>query len=282
MKEDSLFAKEEEALANAEALISNSESVDLGLLTKEFANLTNDFKRLLRQTRRLTRVADRHQNRLQTRSTKLDKELGRHVGQEIKEEILRGYGREEQVRNQYLTILFIDIRGFTTFAEMLQPDAVIRFLKSYYEYSLGIVHRHKGFVKSFMGDGVMLVFGYNQAEHVSNDAVDCALEIIGRLPEFNKEHGTDIRLGIGMHSGPTAAGNIGTSDRTEFAVIGNTVNTASRIESETKRVALPLLFSGSVKDLLRNYHREPQYVDTLSLRGQEGSVDLFTIKELVT
>lgn len=279
MKEDSLFSKEERILQRAETILDRP-SPSAEELTREFTSLVRGYKRLIRLTRNLTRVSDRYQHRLQAKSTNLDQELARHVGVEIKEEILRGSGREEQIRNQYLTILFVDIRGFTTFAERRRPDEVIRFLKSYYEYSLDIVHRHKGFVKSFMGDGVMLVFGYNQEDHSANGAIDCALEILDRLPEFNAEHETDLQVGIGIHSGPTAAGNIGTRDRTEFAVIGNTVNTASRIESETKKAGTPLLFSGSVKDQLCNYTRDPLYVSTIALRGQQGWVDLFTFAGL--
>ena len=280
MNNDSLFSKEERILESAQEILRNPEAHSPEELVRAFSNLARGYKRLLRLTKNLTRVSDRHQHRLQTKSTNLDMELGRHVGQEIKAEILKGSGREEQIRNQYLTILFVDIRGFTTFSERRRPDEVIRFLKSYYEYLLDIVHRHRGFVKSFMGDGVMLVFGYNQDDHISNEPLNCAFEILDRLSEFNDQHGTSVNVGIGMHSGPTGAGNIGTLDRTEFAVIGNTVNMASRIESETKKANLPLLFSGSVKDLLRNFHKEPVYVNTIALRGQEEWVDLFTFDGL--
>ncbi len=278
MKEDDLFAKEERILSRAEAALERQAGSDE--LIREFGSLVRGYRRLMRMTRNLTRVSDRYQHRLQAKSTNLDQELGRHVGIEIKEDILRGSGREDQIRNQNLTILFIDIRGFTSFAEQRPPDEVIRFLKSYYEYSLDIVHRHKGFVKSFMGDGVMLIFGYNQENHGANGALDCALEILDRLPEFNREHGTAIQVGIGIHSGPTAVGNIGTRDRTEFAVIGNTVNTASRIESETKIVGTPLLFSGSVVEQLVDYPRTPVFVRNFALRGQLGWIDLFTFDGL--
>lgn len=280
MKEDSLFSKEEGILENAQDLLSNPETFRPEELTQGFSNLVQSYKRLLRLTKSLTRVSDRTQNRLQTKSTTLDQELSRHVGKEIKAEILKSSGREEQIRNQNLTIFFVDIRNFTSFSERRQPDEVIYFLKSYYEYLLDIVHRHQGFVKSFMGDGVMLVFGYNQNDHTSNQPLNCAFEILERLPEFNLQSETSIRVGIGMHSGPTGAGNIGTRDRTEFAVIGNTVNMASRIESETKKAKVPLLFSGSVKNLLRDFHKEPIYVSTISLRGQDEMVDLYTIDGL--
>jgi len=279
-KGPSLFAKEEGILNKAQAVVGEPSSVSPAQLREEYGSLTRHYKRLLRLTKNLTRVSDRHQHRLHTTSTTLDAELGRHVGHEIKEEILKGFGKTEQIRNQYLTIIFIDIRGFTSFSEQIRPDEVIYFLKNYYEYSLDIVHRHKGFVKAFMGDGVMLVFGYNQADHTSNDAVNCALEILDRLPEFNRKAQSNVQIGIGIHSGPTAAGNIGTMDRTEFAVIGNTVNMASRIEAETKKVKIPLLFSGAVKDLLRAYPREPQFVKNITLRGQKDTVDLFTFDGL--
>ena len=275
----SLFSKEELILAEA---LRELDGWDGNQATNKasFKALLKGYKRLLRVTKNLTRVGDRYQNKLHTASTELDAELGRHVGLEIKEEILKGSGKTNLIRIQNLTISFIDIRGFTTFAERLPPEDVIAFLKSYYEYSLEIVHKYHGFVKSFMGDGVMLVFGYNQRRHTSDEAIACSLEILERLPEFNQKQNTQIELGIGLHSGPTAAGNIGTRDRTEFAVIGNTVNMASRIESETKQAQTPLLFSGSVKDSLTHFPKPPSLVKTIALRGQRGQVDLFTFDGL--
>lgn len=282
MSNDTLFSKEEEILQRSKDILNEPFAKTHDELVREFSALSKSYKRLLRQAKNLTKVSDRHQHRLYTTSATLDKELGRHVGQEIKEEILKGTGNDGSIRNQYLTILFLDIRGFTNFSEKRSPDDVIRFLKSYYEYTLEIVHRHGGFVKSFMGDGVMLVFGYNQKPHTSNAAINCALEILSNLSEFNEQHNTDITVGIGIHSGPTAAGNIGTAARTEFAVIGNTVNTASRIESQTKKARKPLLFSGAVKDCLQKYPHSPVYVETINLRGKEDKIDLYTFDAFIS
>lgn len=282
MSNDKLFEKEETILQRSKDILKEPFARTHDEIVREFSALSKSYKRLLRQAKNLTKVSDRHQHRLYTTSATLDKELGRHVGQEIKEEILKGTGNDGSIRNQYLTILFLDIRGFTAFSEARQPDEVIRFLKNYYEYTLDIVHRHGGFVKSFMGDGVMLVFGYNQEPHTSNAAVNCALEILSRLGEFNRTQGSDIQVGIGIHSGPTAAGNIGTAARTEFAVIGNTVNTASRIETQTKKARKALLFSGAVKDCLQKYPQKPVYVETIHLRGKAEVVDLYTFEDLVS
>ncbi|MDJ0840838.1 MAG: adenylate/guanylate cyclase domain-containing protein [Acidobacteriota bacterium] len=274
-----LFAKERNVLKRAEAFL-NAEQHDLQDALVELKTLTRDYKRLLRQTRNLTRVSDRSQHKLHTLGNELDYQLGRHVGKEIKDDIMRGWGTTE-VRSQYLTVIFVDIRGFTSFAENRKPAEVIAFLKAYYEYSLEIVHKYGGLVKSFMGDGVMLVFGYNQDDHTSDNAIRCSLEILERLPEFNKSQGTNLRLGIGLHSGPAAVGTIGTRERSEFAVIGNTVNMASRIESETKYNKVPLLFTNEVREILRESPREPVFIKTITLRGQVGTVDLYSLEGLV-
>jgi len=271
-----LFDKEERILERARQFL-DAPSARLDDALDELGRLTKDYKRLLRLTRNLTRVSDRSQHKLHTTSTELDAELGRQVGKEIKDDLLRGAAKGAPTLRD-LTVAFVDIRNFTTFAEQLPPDQVISFLKAYYEYSLEIVHNHGGLVKSFMGDGVMLVFGYNQTDHRSDQAIACAVEILERLPEFNRRQNASVRLGIGLHSGPTAVGLIGSADRYEFAVIGNTVNMASRIESETKIREIPLLFSGQVLDILDQSPRPAEFVASLTLRGQRGVVDLYTLE----
>jgi len=272
---DDLFAKEEGILARARDFLASTQP-DPGEALAELKRLTGDYKRLLRLTRNLTRVSDRSQHKLHTTSTELDAELERQVGKEIKDDILRGASKQG-TRLQNLTVAFADIRNFTSFAETLPPEDVIAFLKAYYNYSLEIVHQHGGLVKSFMGDGVMLVFGYNQTEHRSDAAIACAVEILDRLDELNRSMGSDVSLGIGLHSGPAAIGMIGSPERYELAVIGNTVNMASRIESETKRQKVPLLFSRQVLDILVESPRQPSLCATLTLRGQREPVDLYTL-----
>lgn len=274
------FTRELGVLEHTEAVIGSATGADPETLSRELALLAGEYRRLLRHLRHVTRISDRSQGRLQATSSRLDAELGRQVGQEIKEELLHGQGRGEGTKQQHLTIMFSDLRGFTTLAEQLTPDQVIRFLKSYYELSLDIVHRHGGFVKSFMGDGVMVVFGYNQIEHTSDEALACSLELLDRLGDFNAAQGTSIQVGVGLHSGPTAAGHIGNQDRSEFAVIGTTVNLASRIEAATKHYLVPLLFSREVLEILEAPPRPVRLVDTTSLRGQKGQVELYTFEGL--
>lgn len=274
-----LFAKERAILEQAQATLSDTPSPDA--LQEQLQTLTRSYRKLLRQTERLTRISDRRQNKYYTVSNTLDSHLGRHVGEAIKEEILRAPAELETIHKRQLVIAFIDVRGFSTFSEGLSPDAVITFLKSYYDYSLRFVHRHGGLVKCFMGDGVMLVFGFRHPETAADRALHCAAELLEELPSFRESVGLPVRVGIGLHHGETAVGTIGTDERAELAIIGNTVNMAARIESETKNQGVPLLFSQAFRDQLK----EPWPLDhrgEILLRGLRKPTALFTLKGPIT
>ena len=139
------------------------------------------------------------------------------------------------------TALFTDLRGFTTFAEKRPPDEVIEVLNRYLGEMSDAVLDHGGTLVAYMGDGLMAVFG---APVESEDHADRALRAAGemlreRLPRFNEWlHSSGDRkrfaMGVGVCSGPMMSGNVGSERRLEYAAIGDTVNTASRLESLTK------------------------------------------------
>ena len=276
-----LFQREESVLARAQAVLDEPGTDDPAILREEMALLAKGYRKLLRQTERLTRISDRRQNKYYRVSNDLEFHLERHVGEAIKDEILKAPLSVERVRMRELVVAFLDIRGFSSFAESLEPDQVIHFLKSYYEYSLAIVHEHGGLVKCFMGDGVMLVFGFRHPETASDRALACARQLIEHLPRFRERCGWPIQVGIGLHHGPTAVGTIGTDKRAELAVIGSTVNIASRIESMTKQLKLPVLFSESFKNHLKNTEEEIVQAAEVTLRGLTKSSRLYTFEDLL-
>lgn len=272
-----LFAKERTTLAQAQDALADE--LDADQLKQRLQQITRGYAKLLRQTERLTRISDRRQNKYYSVSNELDFHLGRHVGEAIKEEILRAPAEVETIHKRSLVIAFIDVRGFSTFSENLSPDAVITFLKNYYDYSLRIVHRHGGLVKCFMGDGVMLVFGFRRPETAADRALRCGAELLEHLPAFREEVGLPVHIGIGLHHGETAVGTIGTDKRAELAIIGNTVNIAARIESETKKQKVPLLFSLAFRDQLKETW--PLHaLGAVPLRGITTPTPLFTLAHL--
>ncbi len=136
------------------------------------------------------------------------------------------------------TVLFSDVRGFTAASEKMEPRQVVDLLNRYFERMVEVVFRNGGTVDKFIGDAIMAVWGVPQPKgNHALGAVRAALEMQRSLVEFNLEQRAqglpEVGMGIGIHTGQVVAGNIGSSRRMEFTVIGDTVNTASRIESST-------------------------------------------------
>ena len=173
--------------------------------------------------------------------------LGRYVGPSVSEVILAGQielgGEEREV-----TLLFSDVRGFTAMAESMKPPEVVRVLNAYFEQMVESVFQHHGMLDKFIGDGLMAVFGAPRdvADHALC-AVRCALDMRQRLIAVNatlREAGlSELNIGIGLHTGTVVVGNIGSTKRTEYTAIGDNVNLAARLESQTKEQGVDILMS---------------------------------------
>lgn len=155
-----------------------------------------------------------------------------------------------------VTVMFCDIRGFTTLSEKMAPEKIVALLNEYFTGLEKCVACHGGVINKYIGDAIMVLFGapIPSATHAS-DALAAALEMRETLSGMNKSWTSrglpEIRFGIGIHSGPVLAGNIGAANRMEYTVIGDTVNTASRIEGLCKTCQKDLLLSQSAADLIQ-------------------------------
>jgi class 3 adenylate cyclase len=182
--------------------------------------------------------------------------LGVHVGHKVAEQILArdpGLGGTEQE----ISVMFVDIRSFTARAANLKPDEAVNLLNQFLHAMVEVVEgEHGGMINKFLGDGFMALFGVDSDEYNHADkalAAGCDLE--RRVERLNLDLATrgeePIRIGIGINSGRAIVGSIGSSERMEFTVIGNTVNVASRIEALNKTVNTTLLISKATRDALR-------------------------------
>ncbi|WP_020533494.1 adenylate/guanylate cyclase domain-containing protein [Flexithrix dorotheae] len=156
---------------------------------------------------------------------------------------------EGEVRN--ISVLFCDIRGFTSMSEEMQPKHVVSFLNSYYAMMTEVVKKHNGVVNQFVGDEIFAGFGAPVAyPNNEENAVFCALEMLEKLNEINEAHREYLKIpvsvGIGINSGEVVAGNLGSEDKIEYSVTGDTVNTGKRIEMLTKELPNSILMSESV------------------------------------
>jgi adenylate cyclase len=171
-----------------------------------------------------------------------------YVSHQVMESILKS-GDEIQLSGdrRRITVLFCDIRGFSTMSEKLPPEKVVQLLNDYFESMVEVVFRNNGTLDKFIGDGMMVLFGAPeddpyQEEHAIRTAIEMQSEL-QRLAEKWKAEGVTIRSGVGINSGPAVVGNIGSSRRMDYTAIGDTVNLASRLESATKDIGVGILVS---------------------------------------
>lgn len=154
-----------------------------------------------------------------------------------------------------LTILFVDIRGFTSLSERLTSREVVEILNIYHAHMVEVVFRHGGTLDKYLGDGLIAYFNapVGQPDHAIR-AVSCALDMRKELREVNawlEERGRDpIGIGIGVHTGSAVVGDIGAPHRREFTAIGSAVNIASRLEGMTKEVGRPIVVSEETAKLV--------------------------------
>ncbi|MBS4062354.1 MAG: hypothetical protein KG029_18305 [Bacteroidetes bacterium] len=182
---------------------------------------------------------------------------------------------------KHMTILFVDIRSFTTISEKLSPKENFDFLNDYLGYMEPVIRAHNGFIDKFIGDSIMALFG-DKAE----DAIDAALEMHERLKEFNlmlKQVGRPpIDTGAGIHTGNLMLGVVGGEGRMETTVISDSVNLASRLEGLTRNYDAFLIVSESTLELVGNKNcYAHKYLDEVKVKGRTGAVKVYAITEKI-
>ena len=174
--------------------------------------------------------------------------FGRHTAPEVVEELLRHEGADLPSRRTYACIMFLDLRGFTTFSERASPEEVVAYLNALFGFMTDEVMSRRGILHQFLGDGFMAIFGAPVSH--GNDcrsAVEASLAIL-REVDARVEAGTlpPTRLGIGLHAGEVVAGTVGSNVHKEYQVTGDAVNAAARVEQLNKAFGSRLLVSEEV------------------------------------
>jgi adenylate cyclase len=179
------------------------------------------------------------------------------------------------------SVMFSDIRGFTTLAESQPPEETIELLNTYYTLMFDAIAGHGGIVSHMAGDGLMAIFGapLPLPDHC-DAAVRAALEMIEMMGLFNVERRSagkpEIRIGIGIASGEMVAGYTGTNDRATYTCIGDTVNLASRLEAHTKVAERVILIDAVTRAGLRDSVGSDA-LGPVMVRGKTQAVDVFAI-----
>ncbi|MFT6580400.1 MAG: adenylate cyclase [Alphaproteobacteria bacterium] len=195
-------------------------------------------------------VASRTQQFVENRATaeRSRSNLARYFSPNMVDEISQSGGLDRTPQEQDIAILFTDIIGFTAICEVEPPGRVVEILRAYHDLLSSAVFRHNGTLDKYMGDGLMATFGTpRRGMHDATDALRCALELVENLTEWNEKRAHRgyplIHVGVGLHFGTAVMGDIGDERHVEFAVIGDSVNVASRVEHLTRSLDASLVVS---------------------------------------
>ncbi len=177
--------------------------------------------------------------------------LARYFSPSLVDELSRQQNALDQDTVQDTAVMFLDIRGFTAFAEQLPPETTLELLRSFHRRMSQEVFAHSGTLDKYIGDGLMATFGVpRKGPTDATNSILCALAMRESMKEWNairdQQGWQPIDIGLGIHYGPVVMGNIGSEERMEFAVIGDTVNVASRIEHLSRELETEIVLSDDV------------------------------------
>lgn len=213
--------------------------------------------------------------------------FSKFVPEEIIEDLLNNYDTPNENANnekRKVAVMICDIRNFTTISEINQPENVVSFLNGYFTQMVEIIRRHGGAIDKFIGDAIMALFGA-PISYVDNAqrAVDAALEMNRTLAEIDTSlltfpSGMNLDIGIGIHQGEMIVGNIGCNDKTDYTVIGDSVNLTSRIEGLTKSYGARIMISQAIYDEISD-EMNCLLLDKVRVKGKNLGVQVYRVDE---
>jgi adenylate cyclase len=222
----------------------------LGQLEKGFKTLDFRLQRALKDKNTLSTLLSRTSEDLEKSSEFIQKMFGRYLSTEVMHSLLDDFSALELGgERREVTIMMTDLRGFTALSERLNPEQVVQLLNSYFDVVVDVIFQYHGTINEISGDSLLVVFGApKEMPDRAKRAIACAIEMQNAMAKVNEQNRTqglpELEMGIGLNETEVIVGNIGSSKRSKYAVVGSGVNMTSRIESYT--VGGQILISESV------------------------------------
>ena len=217
---------------------------------------------------------------------KIKQAMGKYISQDVMKSVVSNIDDLKLGgKRAVVTVLFSDIRGFTSLSEKLPADEVSNILNEYFSEMEPIITKYNGVINKFIGDAIMALFGepIKDEKHPQN-AVMCAYEMLKKVEYLREkwlfEGKPKIEIGIGINTGEVFIGNIGTESRMEYTVIGDTVNLASRIESYNKVYKTNLLVSSSTYSYISSI-ADVIKISEVQIRGKSKKIDIYEVLRLI-
>lgn len=210
----------------------------------------------------------------------------KYVPQPVIEKALQGTAETIfDGEQRYVTVVFCDIRGFTNFSDSVPPKDVVSLLNEYYSIMTNVINKFNGSVIQYVGDEIFAAFGAPVATEMCEEkAVRCAIEMRKQLEVLNRKYkekfNWEVRVGIGINSGEVIAGNLGSDDKMNYAITGDTVNTGKRIESITKDEPNRILVSESVYVKIKDKF-VCESLPEIELKGKRNKINVYEILDVI-
>ncbi len=212
----------------------------------------------------------------------IDNLFGQFVSTEVKDKII-SEKKDIIGERKHVIVLFSDIRSFSTYSEGKDPEQIVQQLNEYFDKMVNCIMKHGGTVDKFIGDAIMAVFGgLLGLEKPCDSAFKAALDMRKELAELNKRwqaQGLPVfQNGVGLHYGEVLEGTIGSKDRKQFTVIGDTVNTAARLESATKQLKKNIVLSETVFEQLSDeLSNDCESLGNIQVKGKSEQIMIFGV-----
>lgn len=203
--------------------------------------------------------------------------FSKYVHKDVLNELLKS-GKEVTLggEKRRISILFSDIRGFTTFSEKMTPTELTTLLNDYLSAMSPIILNNKGTIDKYIGDAIMAFWNaplYTK-EHETY-AVLSAVLMQNKLKEFNKEKNADLAMGVGVHVGDVVVGNVGSSERINYTILGDTVNTTSRLEGLTKKYGVGIIATEEIKNCVKDKRIAFRKLDVITVKGKSEATTIY-------
>lgn len=175
-----------------------------------------------------------------------------------------------------ISILFSDLRGFTTFSETMSPGELTKLLNDYLSAMSPIILDNKGTIDKYIGDAIMAFWNapLDIKDH-ENKTVFSALSMQQELARFNKEHATQLAMGIGINTGDVVVGNVGSEERINYTILGDTVNTTSRLEGLTKKYGIGIIAGEEIKNAVTDTTILFRKLDVITVKGKSETTVIY-------
>lgn len=211
----------------------------------------------------------------------IERLFGQQVSKEVVDELIK---EKEQMDTKYVdaSIMFLDIRDFTTFAGHTEPSEVIHFQNTIFSPLIEIITNYNGIVLQILGDGFMAAFGAPvKDKNHSENAFNAGISIIKKIEEMSFEHTIhETKVGIGLHTGKIITGNIGNNIRQQYSIAGKNVIMAARLEQANKIYKTNFLLSQEVHDKIRKDKQQFRKIQNVALKGFDDKFDIYSVENV--